>query len=301
MTTYIQVFKNYIKNNPIVLMVSFFLLNLILKTIFISSTSIAGDEPFSIYHAQMNIGSIISQLSNGNNPPFYEIILHYWITIFGISPLAVRSLSVIASSLTVIFLYKIGKEFISEFVAIVSCLLFSFSNLHILLSHEARVYSILSFLITVSMYHFLSAIKKDNKNSHFIILTITNILIIYAHYFGFFILFLQFVISQFLYRDKKFKKGFWLSFIIIFVAYIPNLYVFFYRFYDSSAHGTWVQPPDGIKSLYGMFRSFSNEALPAIVCILITIIGFASLFIKWKSIGSLSKLVLILWFIEKKE
>lgn len=44
-------------------------LNLLIKGLFLSKNSIAGNEPFSISRAQMDIISIIKQLSNGNNPP----------------------------------------------------------------------------------------------------------------------------------------------------------------------------------------------------------------------------------------
>ncbi|MDO9255412.1 MAG: hypothetical protein Q7U54_07870 [Bacteroidales bacterium] len=79
-------------------------INFIIKILYLGKMSIANDEPFSIYIAQMDVSSIISQLSKGNNPPLFEIILHYWIKLWGISPFSTRLLPFLFSVATVYFI-----------------------------------------------------------------------------------------------------------------------------------------------------------------------------------------------------
>src|ERR1700739_1627735 len=96
--------KNILFYFPLLL----FALNVVLKVLYLTTAAIGHDEPFSIYHAQFNIEDILHQIKKGvygNNPPLFEIILHYWIKLFGISPTSLRALPALFACLSPVALY----------------------------------------------------------------------------------------------------------------------------------------------------------------------------------------------------
>ena len=106
----------------------FVIVNFLFKHYSLAYQAIALDEPFSIYYAQFNPITIIQELSNGNNPPLFELLLHIWIKLFDTSELAVRFLPCAFSSISVYFLYQIGRRFFSLKTAILVSVIFTFSN-----------------------------------------------------------------------------------------------------------------------------------------------------------------------------
>lgn len=288
--------KNLIILIPIILVI----LNLILKFIHIDSQSIAGDEPFSIFHAQLGVSSIIEQLKQGNNPPLFEIILHYWIKLFGISAFSVRFLPLLFSTITVLFIYKIGSSFFNLRVAIVSSLLFTFSNYHLFFAHECRVYSLFALLTTLSMYAFLKLQQERNSKKHFILFVISTVFLIYSHYFGFWVIFIQLFITLILKQNRKeLVKLYFLGLAIIAIAYIPMWATFIEQFFVSAESGTWLQPPANLGALYFMLWKFTNKPVATSISILVLVAAFIKfIFLKdYKKLGDYKPQInIVTWF-----
>ena len=87
-----------------------FVVALGVRLLHLTDTDIAGDEPFSIFVAQFEPAFIIEYLGTGNNPPLFELILHYWMNVVGDSDYHLRLLPAIFSALTVIPLFLIGSK-----------------------------------------------------------------------------------------------------------------------------------------------------------------------------------------------
>jgi mannosyltransferase len=260
------------KRNLIIGIFFFVIMNFIMKLIYISSNDIAIDEPFSIWWAQQDLGSLINMLKTENNPAFHFMILHFWIKLFGIGALSVRMPSVIFSSLCAGLIFYTGYRFFSQRVAWAAGIIFTFSVMQMYFSHEARVYPLFVLLAVWNLYLMLAVVKNPDKKQLFIWVTINNILLIYSHYFGWIPVLVQlFIFLVFSWRSKLWKPAF-LSMGITLLCYIPNFLVLIDRFLVSSA-GTWVRKPEW-SELYGNINRFLNSRFVTLAIILSALFGF---------------------------
>jgi mannosyltransferase len=280
-----------------------FILNVLIKISFIQSRDLALDEPFSIYYGQMDLKSIVEMLYNENNPPLHFFILHFFIKFFGIGTFSVRLPSLIFSAFTAVVIFRIGNKFFSQLTGITASLIFTFSTMHIFFSHEARAYPLFCLLTASSLYFFLSIVQNPSNKRNFIWLFICNLLLIYSHYFGFFVLFIE-VFSLLITENRKLIwKRMFLMMALVMICYIPMLVIFLHRLGVSTGNGTWVAKPD-ITELYGNLNRFLNDRYNTAVLILIFIVGVI-LLVKQKNLirvtnqlnaNSYFKIILV-WFV----
>lgn len=277
----------------------FVLLNFIIKGLYLGSNSLGGDEPFSVYHSQQSLSNLFEIFQNENNPPLHFILLHCWIKFFGISEVSVRILSLIFSSLTVLFIYRIGVHFFNLRIAIIASILFTFSTYQIIFSHEARSYALMGLLTAASMYYYLRIIISKNGNKWTLCwFFLANTLLIYTHFFGFFVLFIQFFFILF---QRNLLKEFY-RFLILFVGimlltYSPYMWIILSRFTSSAQGGTWLTPPSGINALYEMLRAFSNAPVTAVFTIVTFVSGSILLVLKRKqNPNRIATRLVLCWF-----
>lgn len=275
----------------------FFLFNLILRSFGIEVNSLAGDEPFSVYFAQMDIPDILRHLRPGNNPPLYELFLHYWINIFGISEVAVRIPSLIFVSITAAFIYKIGNEFFTREVGVVAGLLFSFSNYATYFSHEARAYALFGMFTAISFYFFLRWLNNQYSAKVLVLFTVVNALLLYTHYFGAMVIGLQvFYALLFSYKESKKLKAIVLSLGASFVLFGPYIPVVIEQFSVTKEKGTWLTSPSGWSTVEYVLSQFANSNYIVKLTILIVVLTLLAHVREWRAIDR-NTWVIAGWFI----
>lgn len=258
----------------------------------ITAFPIALDEPFSIFHSQKSWEEMKTIFVTENNPPLHFLLLHFWMKLFGSSALAVRSLSLLFSLITIPVIFKLFKKLCSLPVAITGVLFFIFSSFQHYHAMEARVYALfvlLFALILLDLYRFLF---ESNKWS-FARLVIWNAGLLYAHYLGIFILGVEGLIVLLFIKQMNRQK--WLQFLlafgIIIVAYLPGLQLMVTRATHFSAQGTWV-PPAQYSELYGNILRFYNHSFVMPVIVVLLLVGSFVFGYKWwkgKEVGALLK------------
>lgn len=276
--------ENQLKRKIVLITISIFILNFLLKFLYISSRDVAGDELFTLFYAQTEINTILDMLYNENNPPFHFLFMHFWVKVFGIGEMAVRIPSVIFSALTAVVLFRTGNRFYNPLVGIGAALIFSFSSMHVFFSHEARVYPLFCLLTACALYLFLKINEDPFRKKNYALLLLVNVLLIYSHYFGFFVIMMQVISFPFLKNWKQTFKPMLITLILLGLSYIPMLVIFLHRFGNSTVKGTWVAAP-GFGEIYGNLNRFLNSRINTLVIILLFVIIIASLF-KQKTLKS---------------
>lgn len=250
----------------------FFLANLLIKGLTIDLNGLSHDEPFSVFHAQQSIPEIFSMLEHENNPPLYFLLLHVVIKAFGTGTFTVRFPALVFSALTASVLFLIGKREISRGAGVFAALLFTFSNYHLGFAQEARVYALFGLLTAVSMLCFLGLQRPEHRHWSLIGLCISNVLLPYAHFFGWFVIGIQLLTLMFRPVRQGIMKQYLIALCSTVVAYLPYLGIFLQRTGSSVGQGTWLMPSD-LEGIYNMVWDWSNA--PVIAVLFIAVLAFS--------------------------
>ncbi len=191
--------------------------------------SIWRDEGFSYFMARPNIIQVIKNSINDFNPPFYYIMLHFWMKLFGESDIALRMLSFIFHILTVYFAFLLFRKLFGERFGWWAAA-FTFLNPMLLYyGFELRMYSVFAFFTMASTLYFI-----EKRWRRYVIVTTLGI---YTHSF-----FLLIILSQLLYlyiTKQLIKKSvkYVLTPVVFFLPWLPFL---IWQFGQSK--NTWIYP-----------------------------------------------------------
>lgn len=210
------------------------------------------DEAFTYVMSSLPFLEIIKKTAQDFNPPFYYVLVHYWMMLFGSSEVSLRAISMFSFIFTVFFCVLI-LEFILKIKGKRLWLyaLIIFLNPFLLYyAFEARMYSLLAFLSTASFYYLLS---KDYKK--YFIFTFLGF---YTHYFFCFVFLIQ-IIYLLIFEKKYFfeniKKIFY-----VFLSFVPWLIYVIPKLLNSTS-SFWMSKQtvsDLLSGLGVMFTGYEN-------------------------------------------
>ncbi len=102
------------------------------------------DEAYSALLARRSLGAIHQALRLDAGPPLYYDLLHFWRSLFGESPTALRSMSLFFAVIATVGLYGFVRTGWNRKTGILVAGLFAFSPLTIEYIHEVRNYTLLA-------------------------------------------------------------------------------------------------------------------------------------------------------------
>lgn len=281
----------------IYLPVLLFLVAFCWKLYYIGVPYIWFDESGMIFNAEHSIGYILRLPSwNEPNPPLFMLLLHFWMKLFGISPYSVRIIPLIFNALTVVFIYFTGKKFFSLRSGILASGIFILSTFHFYFGIEARPYSMMSMATTASLYCFLSLINSYENKKFLIALVLANFILIYSHYFGWFVVFVEFLVS-FMYLDnKKLFKTLIVAIMLTGGTFLPMAPSFIKQFFISSK-GTWLLPHSN-HEYFDKLCLLLNNIYVLIIIVIILLAGIINMLLvkSPKKMISRELIILFLWW-----
>lgn len=171
----------------------------------ITSYGLFGDELFSLWVARHDWGGLLAAVINDiDHPPLFYLLLKAWMMLGGEPVFWLKLLPVVISIATVFPFVLLCRELNVKPAAISLAVALMAVNAYLVLySQELRMYSLLLLFTTTSLWlfvKFLNAARGANKIQ--LALFASNLLLVYTHYFGWLVVFVEFCFLILWARDK---------------------------------------------------------------------------------------------------
>ncbi|MDW8394880.1 MAG: glycosyltransferase family 39 protein [Anaerolineae bacterium] len=157
------------------------LLAALLRAYKIDAQSFWYDEGNSARLAERSVQLIIEGAAGDIHPPLYYLLLKYWRAVFGESEAALRALSALASTLTTVFVFALGRRLFSARVGLIASGLWAGSPFAIYYAQEARMYALLGLWAAASSWA-LVLWAQERKRAAYLTYVAATAAGLYTHY-----------------------------------------------------------------------------------------------------------------------
>ncbi len=245
---------------------------------------------FSNFHDLITQGVVVD-----THPAGVQVFLYYWVKLTGLSEPLVKLPFTVCSLISVYLIYSIGRQWFSSTAGLISAAFLSFLQYPVMYGQIARPYASGLFLVLLLVY-FWSRIMLCPEKRYYLNLSgyiLASALCAYNHHFTLLFCIMAGITGVFTISKTK-RTSFILSWLVIFLLYLPHLSIFFSQLKQGGIGGWLSKPrPDFIFDYLAYVFQFSWY-----VTALILLLTALSLIwrIKRKPIDFRLVLVSFLWF-----
>ncbi len=210
---------------PVALFVLVVLIFIALRFWKISSFSLWGGEAFTMIGVKQDWHGMFSYIiADIVHPPLFYIFLKLWILLGGQSILWLKLFPVLTGMGMIVPFYLLCREMGFKLPEISLALFLAAMNGYLIhYSQELRMYSLFTFLSMCSFWLFMRYFNSATGTTHqLVVLTVVNLFAIYAHYYGWLVVGMEFLFLLIWQRSKLLKFG--LSALILLLVFAPWAY-----------------------------------------------------------------------------
>jgi len=219
-----------------------------LRLLHLGQKSYWWDEIATIRLARMSPRDFLQSLWGFEaNMSFYYLLVRGWIR-FGDGETWLRLLSVIFAIAAIPAIYAAGKAVSGRATGLLAALLLSINAAHVAYAQEARGYSLLILLCTLSLLFFFRI--EDAGTGNAVGYVIVSALAVYAHFFAVFFLFAQWLSLLWLPGNGAQRRKFILPVSLTLVFIAPALYYMAFRRSAQLGSIPATKPSDLLQLLY---------------------------------------------------
>jgi Dolichyl-phosphate-mannose-protein mannosyltransferase len=183
-----KVIKDIWKNHKIFLIILF--VGVLLRFFFIYFQGLSNDELSAWYRTRYSLGEEFWRLgvSEGDmHPAFYQILLWFWVRIFGDSEFSLRATAILFFILNLSLIYRIACQFFSKYTGLIISAFYASLGFLIVHTTTARPYNSGVFFLLLTFYFLLLLREKKQsfgaKNT--LVLSFAFFGAMTSHYFAF--------------------------------------------------------------------------------------------------------------------
>jgi uncharacterized membrane protein len=226
------------------------------------------DELFTVFWTQHERIEDVRWVSYWDiAPPGFNIVMHYWNSVFGITESAVRGLSNLCMSIALGFMFLFTKRFFDTKMAAIVVALFITNSLLYFYSNEARCYAFILMLSIFSNFIFAKMIL-DPKWYWAALLGVVNYYLCYTHYVTVNLIVIQGLFAVFLFRKRLF-----LWYVLSFIPFYWLMRPFMSRMLDivTKKQEMNLEKPTLDAMLNFSSAYFNNMYFGLLLCFLLTV------------------------------